>query len=234
MEEEWDYLIILDGCRYDYFKRLNRIRGKLELKISLGSTTPEFIRKNFTRRYPDVIYVSANPWVSETMFLKSLGFNPFFRIEEVWDFGWNEDHKTVLPETVTQAAIENVKKHPNKRIIIHYIQPHEPFINAENLVDEGFERDRSRMKGIRIRDARRVWISVLNGDVSLDVIKKAYAENLKIVLKEVKRLLEFLEGEIIITSDHGQCFGEFGLYSHPSGIYFRPLILIPWLRINSN
>ena len=36
MKEDWDNLVILDACRYDMFKKLNTINGKLEYKISIG------------------------------------------------------------------------------------------------------------------------------------------------------------------------------------------------------
>jgi len=59
MEENWNYLIILDACRYDYFEKLHRnyFSGVLEKKISLGSGTSEWLRKNFTSYYPDTIYI---------------------------------------------------------------------------------------------------------------------------------------------------------------------------------
>lgn len=43
MREEWDYLIILDACRYDYFAAIweNYFDGELEKRVSLGSGTLE-------------------------------------------------------------------------------------------------------------------------------------------------------------------------------------------------
>jgi hypothetical protein len=40
--EEWDNLIILDACKYDYFEKLlkKRMKEKLEYRISQGSNTP--------------------------------------------------------------------------------------------------------------------------------------------------------------------------------------------------
>ena len=45
--EDWDNLIILDACRYDYFKQLNDMDGELEYRISRGSQSREFMRGNF-------------------------------------------------------------------------------------------------------------------------------------------------------------------------------------------
>ena len=50
MEEEWDYLIVLDACRYDYFEQMYREffnAGVLLKKISLGSGTSDWLRNNF-------------------------------------------------------------------------------------------------------------------------------------------------------------------------------------------
>ena len=41
VNEDWDYLIVLDAARYDIFKKINWIKGNLEYKISLGSCTRE-------------------------------------------------------------------------------------------------------------------------------------------------------------------------------------------------
>jgi len=44
MEEDWDYLIILDTCRYDYFEGIvyEFFVGKLEKRVSLGKETPQW------------------------------------------------------------------------------------------------------------------------------------------------------------------------------------------------
>jgi len=36
MEEDWNNLIILDGCRYDIFKELNTLKGDLNQAINYG------------------------------------------------------------------------------------------------------------------------------------------------------------------------------------------------------
>lgn len=38
-----------------------------------------------------------------------------------------------------------------------------------------------------------------------------YTDNLKIVLKAVSQLLQEIEGNIVITADHGEAFGEQGV-----------------------
>src|SRR6056297_529711 len=47
MDEDWDNLIILDACRYDMFAEQVDLDGELESRISLGSTSEEFLEQNF-------------------------------------------------------------------------------------------------------------------------------------------------------------------------------------------
>ena len=60
--EDWDNLVILDACRYDYFAEQSNLNGTLTTRISRASATREWVRANFTdRQLHDVVYVSANP-----------------------------------------------------------------------------------------------------------------------------------------------------------------------------
>ncbi len=66
MNEDWDHLIVLDACRYDYFEKVwqKYLPGKLRKKLSVGSTTVEWRDKTFTDYYGDVVYISSNPYIS--------------------------------------------------------------------------------------------------------------------------------------------------------------------------
>jgi hypothetical protein len=101
MDEEWDHLIVLDGCRYDYFSRLHcvHMEGKLERALSVGSNTEEWRDNSFPDRYGDVVYVSTR--------------------------------------AVNRAAREALMQYPCERLIIHYLQPHCPYIDLQPQ-DTGF------------------------------------------------------------------------------------------------
>ena len=135
INEHWDYLIILDACRYDYFDRLYRdyFDGDLSKKISTGSCTNEWRDKSFPGRYDDIVYISANPQISENLPVYGyLASDHFHKVHEVWKTGWDADSGTVLPETLTNAAIDIIANTPaGKRFIIHYLQPHAPYLMAE-------------------------------------------------------------------------------------------------------
>ena len=232
VEENWDYLIILDACRYDVFKELNTIPGKLEKKISLGSSTPEWLKKNFDGYYEDIVYVSANPRISHVEFDGFKGTDHFYKVENVWDYGWREDLGTVPPEEVTKAAIRVKEKYPDKRLIIHYIQPHAPWIGDTKLTAKELNLFFSTATEWVIKARQRgIWEVIEEGHIDLEFIKRAYRDNLRLVLNEVKKLVQNLEGKIVITSDHGECFGEKFVIEHPTGIYIKELVEVPWLIV---
>ena len=60
VEEDWDYLVVLDACRYDFFEDYYRKsdwlqEGNLEKKISRGSMSIEWLNRNFTDYYGDIV-----------------------------------------------------------------------------------------------------------------------------------------------------------------------------------
>lgn len=255
MEEEWDNLIILDGCRYDYFREYNWIKGKLERRISLGSHTEEWVKKNFQGDYPDTVYVSGNPYISEVKLMEFFGKVPFHHLEEVWSYRWDENAGTVRPESITSAALAAQKKYPNKRLIMHYMQPHWPFLSAPEL-----SRARLRSKKLRPiqmnlgwkllqklaerypdfslalkkrtrKEGGNVWDHARQGRIDIEKIRKAYVKDIRIVLKEVESLLKDLDGKSVVTSDHGNLFGEHWIYGHPAGFRFKELVEVPWLKV---
>lgn len=133
----WDYLIILDACRYDYFKKIYKkyLRGKLLKVISSGSETSEWARNTFKTRYEDVVYLSTNANINSKIAV--CGFRAsdhFFRVIDVWDWRWDYKIDSVHPNTVNGATIATMEIYPNKRLIIHYLQPHYPYYDEEFLL----------------------------------------------------------------------------------------------------
>ncbi len=240
MDEEWDYLIVLDGCRFDYFRKFNNIPGELKKKISLGSDTGNWKERNFKKNYPDTVYVTANPQLSKYKLKENLGFIPFLHVEEVWDYGWNDYWDTVLPEEVTKAALKVKKEFPDKRIVVHYDQPHMPFIAgpyAEELRKKRHNLDPDELwkrilQGKRLTGVRDTWRFVSRGMIDFEKAKKGYEENVKFVLSEIKELIEGLEGKIVVTADHGDAHGEYYIFGHPGHVYLSPLVEVPWLEVN--
>jgi hypothetical protein len=57
----------------------------------------------------------------------------------VWlDEGWDDETGTVRAETMTEAALEAAEQFPHKRIIVHYMQPHYPFVPVKTDFDKKY------------------------------------------------------------------------------------------------
>jgi len=147
-DDQWRYLVILDACRYDYFKKIFKKylkKGKLKKVYSPASTTAEWIKKVFQKKYSDVVYVSANPHINSKNISKINNFsvnNKFFKIIDAWLDGWDKSKLTVPPEAVNKIVLKNIPKYPDKRFIIHYMQPHAPYLNLEKIRGGAIEADR--------------------------------------------------------------------------------------------
>ena len=226
LEEEWQYAIVLDACRYDLFKEVNTIPGHLEKRKSLGSMTGEWTRNAIKRDYKDMVLVTANPFLSNIR----LGKKPFFKNISAWDIGWDDELHITPPWAMADLSKRMVKRFPEKRIIFWFMQPHHPFIES------GFEDDWD-MKAMVVekqRGLRSIWTQVKEGSVTPEQVWKAYKHNLELTMPFVEKLIAQLNGEIIITSDHGNCFGELGLFCHPKEIHIPPLLEVPYLRVKTS
>jgi len=129
LEEEWDILIILDACRYDTFeevyKKILKRKGELKKAKTFSNGTKEWMDGNIKGMdCSDIIYI--DPIIMFDMWLPN---NTFFEVDRVWKYGWNYYYGTILPRQMTDSALKQMKKHPNKRIIVHYHQPHPPFLD---------------------------------------------------------------------------------------------------------
>lgn len=234
-KEDWDTLIILDGCRYDIFADTEYFPGKLERRISRGSHTSQFIYGNFHQReLLDTVYTTASPQLKRRSINGEVDAT-FHAVYNVWDTDrWDEDEGTVLPDDMVEAAIEILNKHPNKRHIFHFIQPHYPFIDSD--IDDEF-RTITREEKTQLD----IWEALFSGDVQLEPadIWEAYQGNLQIAISEVNKLLDYELGKTAVTSDHGNMIKErsFPLpvteWGHPIGIYTPELVNVPWKVINS-
>jgi hypothetical protein len=275
MRESWDYLILLDACRYDYFEQLYHkyFMGNLSKKLSVGSSTRQWRDKSFTEFYPDVIYISSNPYINYQVRTKGFWAKEHFsKVYDLWQSEWDSKKGTVLPEAVTKRAIEIINANRNKRAIIHYSQPHEPYLGLD-LSESVLHRHRPLIFGIHKKNDQKqtkptttdkimkmlqgLFFRIgLKGNLAfwklrefmnlapanhMDAIRriagkeglrKAYKQNLVLVLKQVAELLNHLTGKIVITADHGEMLGESRCYGHWGGAKKKQLLEIPWLEID--
>ncbi|WP_248516821.1 hypothetical protein [Salinarchaeum laminariae] len=225
LDEDWDNLIILDACRYDHFCEQATLPGRTERRESIGSATYHWVRGTFAeRRLHDTVYVGANSWFLKLRDEIGAEVHTFVDLQHGgYDVEWvDEELNVVTPETVTRVAKEVAEQYPDKRLIIHYLQPHHPFIGtagsaifrhqSNSLIDVVAEADEATVADLR----------------------EAYRENLSIVLDEVETLLDALRGRTVITADHGEMLGDrhdfvpTRDYGHHKGIFNGPTVDVPW------
>lgn len=238
MDEDWDNLIILDACRYDVFKQVNTLPGRLERRNSMGSVTWEFLRENFEgREFYDTVYVAGNAVVGDTS--DALNVN---ELVGVWNGQDSPDNhpEIVYPEELVERTLECHHANPNKRLVAHFLQPHEPFLVKD---DEKIPPD----------SKFREFSAARTGEVTDTEMRAVYEANLKYVLKHVAELIKKLDGKTVVTADHGELLGE-GVptiyellhprwpiskrrnfdYGHYSHIRVPELVEVPWLVIDSD
>jgi len=245
IDKDWDNLIILDGCRFDIFEQHNSFPSDPSPIYSKGAHSNEFLQKTFAdRELHDTIYVTSNPWseqlADDTFFLTKTSYTDTER-----------GGKARLPGDITEIALDIFKDHSDKRFIIHFMQPNNPYIGPtaeryrQQLMEEKnilctelcppeIEREQSfRDKIPHLRRALR------KGYISKQEMLEVYAENLEIVTGHAMKVIEKLGGKTIITSDHGDMFGErlspvqVKEYSHWEGVHSEILRVVPWLTIES-
>ncbi|KXA96783.1 hypothetical protein AKJ38_02635, partial [candidate division MSBL1 archaeon SCGC-AAA259I14] len=246
------------------FTKKISLKGDLKKVISSGSTTSEWLKRTFVgKKFSDTVYVSSNPYINSRGVEVIEGIdltNTFFKIIDVWDIEWNRKYKTVVPSKVSKNSQLIKRMYPEKKLIIHFMQPHEPYLTIKphtNSIDrEVKRREKSRNKIVnKIRKLLREVGTVVLGHKNVrkigtalgliplneietiakkygtKTVKKAYKENLRIVLKEVVTLSNKLEGNNVITSDHGEFLGEDNYFGHPRNCSDPISRIVPWLEL---
>jgi hypothetical protein len=218
MTADWDNLVVLDACRYDLFREVSTLPGTLERVVSPGTGTDEFLRETVEgRSFPETVYLTANP---------HLHFRDarFHDVDRLWATDWDDDLDTVPPAAAVERTIEAHDRHPNKRLVAHLVQPHYPFIGERG---RELERRGHAFRGF-LEDTPSVFHHLERGTVDREEVWAAYCENLELALPHAERLLEALPGKTVVTADHGNAFGEWGIYGH-GGPKIPALVDVPWL-----
>jgi len=236
-EEEYFVIIILDACRADLFEQVyNRyINGRFMKVRSPASHTWEWVKKIFTTsllKHKPILVYASNPVINSKGItvggFKAIKYIPREYIIDVWEVGWNSKLQTVPPWKVNEIV---KRRGLYKRTIIWYLQPHFPWINYSSLFNTLAEISRRR----KVRVETILTKLCKKGVLSRKDILRGYIFNLHLVLKYVKELIDYIRGQgfsgkIVITSDHGEMFGEYGYYWHPGGVAFPELVVVPWLE----
>jgi len=244
-ERDWDTLVLLDTCRVDAIAEVADEfdflppSEKVPAITSIGSGSYTWMANTFVEEYADeiseTVYVSANmysEWVLEEGWRpeeergiancdwKTLDSEDLLTLDQPWRHG--EDvisHPD--PAYVTKRAIGHARTYNPDRMIVHYSQPHEPYI--ANALNEG------RGEEGLYEYEQNPWDHLRNYD-DLETVWECYIEDLRMVLRHVQNLLNNHDAEhVIISADHGEAFGEFGVYRHPVGVLHPEIRKVPWV-----
>jgi len=230
MAKDWDVLLILDACRVD---TLEEVASEYEFipthpssRYSVGSATDVWMERTFDTTYRDELrdtaYITANP--------NSDANTPsqvFFHFEEVWQTNYDPELGTTPPRPVTDRAITIHRERSPDRLIVHYMQPHFPSI-PEPL---GF----GIRKGATNPDEQEwIWGDGVPNGYTEDDLWQSYVENLRYVLDDVELFLKNIDAEnVIISADHANAFGEWGLWGHPK--HTLPVLrAVPWVETTAS
>lgn len=241
-QDEWDVCIVLDSARADLFGQIAPYYLPIlsaDYAWSRGSITTEWLTQTFREPFEGEIantaFLTANPH-SETVFTRkhwltnqadvrvTYPSNPavdpdaFADYVELWrTHATSETHGAVPPDVMADATIE-LWQTSDHRIVSFWLQPHEPFIAPESPITGGTPTEKNIWKDLQSGhlDPRDVWVS--------------YRENLRHALKNVRRVLDSIDADVLVTADHGNLFGELGQFGHPFGMPHPAVRRVPWCR----
>jgi hypothetical protein len=218
-EREWDVLVVLDACRADLLRAVAPdVVEEVRTVRSVGSSSSEWLVNTF-RDHPETgqtVMVTGNTWTD-----RYLDADAFAVLDEVWKYAWDDDLGTVPARAVTDRGIVAAREHDPERLVVHYMQPHHPFV-ADPIADAGMARTSDHSSGVN------PWVLLRRGEVTTERVWEAYETTLRAVLPEVETLVAGVEGRVAVTADHGNLFGEWGLYGHPMHTPVPALLAVPW------
>jgi len=232
---DWDICIVLDSTRLDMLREQWPRDDAVGAVWSRGSITTEWLANTFRRSLAatldDTAYVSASPhshtvfrdreWLTNAEGVSVRYPEPpvvspadFAGFHEVWRTHASEAD-AVPPETMLDATLEAAERYD--RVVAHWLQPHEPFIGGGEYFGGG-------------PTETNVWQALQDGSVDEATVWAAYRSNLHRALAAVDMLLDSIDAEVLITSDHGNAFGRFGVYGHPFA-WPEPVVRrVPWIK----
>mgnify|MGYP000229969934 CR=1 FL=1 len=249
---DWDVLVVCDAARVDMTRDLAFRYDLFPDAAGAGSVwsnascSIDWIRRNWVGRPEETrrtAYVTANPFAdhddrsaqSADLRDEEIGELRLLYESEWGDIGGGVE--TVPPGRVTQHAIDVWRRREElgiDRMVIHYMQPHEPFRSRpgwvggdkllKNLVEDGATAGSS------------VYPRVQRGEVSMEALKRAYRDNHRWVFKDInERLLWNLDADaVVVTADHANGLDEWGAWHHPPGRIHPAIRKVPWVPVQAS
>lgn len=144
-------------------------------------------------------------------------------MDSVWEYGPRDPFGgLIIPEAVTDRAAQAGRNERWDRLIAHYVPPHAPHRSRAIAENRSLEPEEASP-----------WEALRNG-TDKSCIWENYLADLRWVLDTVEELLRNVDAEeVVITADHGDAFGEYGVYSHPMGVPHPHVRKVPWVRTSA-
>lgn len=235
LDKDWDVLIVLDGCRADILESLEDefhfLNISEESRVwSPAGETKEWIEKTFSEkqavkhrnRIQELTVVLSNPELTP----KQEIFNQQ-NLHSLWTIGWNTDIGAVPSSLVTDKAIIEYRKEQTDEMIVQYMQPSCLSLQKKTQLDYTVQNSFS--------GSRTIWQKLRDSDIDQETVVSLYKETLRGTLESIEKLLRSIDAEtVVISSDHGVSFGEYGLYGDGTEIQTPQVRTVPWVVTSAN
>jgi len=243
LTELWDQdeytLLVFDTGRYDYLEPIltDLFNGDVQEVYSAARDTFEWIGPTWGQRnHPETTYISGMVPVIEDIAeiqdgqFQSMygGYNPgehIGDIHSVWKDKWDATLSTVTPETLVDYAEDYLDR---DKLVVHFNQPHSPYCGVPKLL--GHSNTPSAMPNQGNPNDEPIWRAVRAGTLSDTELRVAYMGNALRALQAVTALVEHREN-VIITADHGEALGEYGMYAHHRTPHPKRRS-VPWMEVD--
>ena len=206
-DTDWQALIILDACRWDYF---DSVVGQGMAVWSPANDTKNWlcaIEPILAKKKPT--YYTANPLPGKIIDQRRGNAVPLWK--PLWARITKRNIPTVHPWAVTgwmlNEALRGSIRYP---IVVHYIQPHFPAIGSPPLEMGMWMSKWNEFSAASRLELRRpeVLMQGMDKDEFRRMVRKAYKGNVELVTEAAIHLAEGLPVPSVITSDHGELLGE--------------------------
>ena len=190
-----------------------------------------------------VRYFSANPVVDREIAKSRLGIKSI----PLWKYLWGHftpDHiPSVHPLCVNGAVLQWVRDRQALQhntsldmvspVVVHYLQPHSPYIGSPPLALGRWGRGKGALHQA-CHGLMQPQAAVERGLTTWPEVREAYLGNLRLAWDAVLALAREMEGRrIVVTSDHGELLGEHGgKFGHEANWREPQLYEVPWLELS--
>jgi len=257
---DWDILIIIDACRFDYFEAFYKETlgdiGVLSKVNSPAAWTVGWLKMTF-ENHPmmDTVLIWDHPVADRIRLIqKQIELGKTFDVRgnfkktyDMWDIGYDKKLGYLPPELTTNKVFEELKENKNQRVIAKYRQIHDPYLYYKGETKLPIKKPRySSLRKVlyeiisdevmwTVRDKLNFmpesWLNAIWLKYGKEGIIKGYTEDFKLMLNHAKRIIDgFPNKNIVVTADHGERLGEKGRYSH-GGKLEKVIKEVPWLEI---